>query len=114
MHVMHCTSVAALSVPSTRADFRNLRQVTSPDSYVMREQYCNLPVIGLQERECEEQFHSMLQAGGLVSPAQLVDTYVTAEASNFELFNEVASINAQAAQLQQLIGQQQLLIGRLR
>jgi hypothetical protein len=56
----------------------------------------------------------MQQAGGMNSTAQLVGAYVTAEAANFELFNQVAGINTQAAQLQDLIVQQQLLIGRLR
>ncbi|DBB02415.1 TPA: Outer dynein arm protein 1 [Trebouxia sp. C0006] len=67
-----------------------------------------------QEQECEEQFERMQQAGGMSSTAQLVGAYVTAEAANFELFNQVAGINTQAAQLQDLIVQQQLLIGRLR
>jgi len=67
-----------------------------------------------QEQECEEQFERMQQAGGMNSTAQLVGAYVTAEAANFELFNQVAGINTQAAQLQDLIVQQQLLIGRLR
>ena len=65
-------------------------------------------------QECEEQFERMQQAGGMGSTAQLVGAYVTAEAANFELFNHVAGINTQAAQLQDLIVQQQLLIGRLR
>ena len=56
----------------------------------------------------------MQQASGMSSTAQLVGAYVTAEAANFELFNQVAGINTQAAQLQDLIVQQQLLIGRLR
>ncbi|KAA6426509.1 MAG: hypothetical protein FRX49_03619 [Trebouxia sp. A1-2] len=67
-----------------------------------------------QEQECEEQFARMQEAGGVSSTAQLVIAYVTAEAANFELFNQVAGINTQAAQLQDLIVQQQLLIGRLR
>ena len=56
----------------------------------------------------------MQQASGLASTSQLVDAYVTAEAANFDLFNQVANINAQIAQLQQLTVQQQVLIGRLR
>ena len=56
----------------------------------------------------------MRQAAGFSSTAQLVEAYVTAEAANFELFNEVAGINAQAVQLQDLIVQQQVTIGRLR
>ena len=43
-----------------------------------------------------------------------MDAYVTAEAANFELFNQVAGINAQAAELQDLIEQQQVTVGRLR
>lgn len=68
----------------------------------------------MQDSECEEQFERMQQAGGMSSAAELADAYVTAEAANFELFNQVASINIQAAQLQELIVQQQILIGRLR
>ncbi len=69
---------------------------------------------GMQESECEEQFGRMQQAAGMSSAAQLVDAYVMAEAANFELFNQVAGINAETAQLQELIVQQQVLIGRLR
>ena len=68
----------------------------------------------MQEKEGEEQFERMQEASGMSSTAQLVDAYVTAEAANFELFNQVAGINTQTAQLQELIGQQQLLIGHLR
>lgn len=68
----------------------------------------------MQEKEGEEQFERMQEASGMSSTAQLVDAYVTAEAANFELFNQVAGINTQTAQLQELIVQQQLLIGRLR
>lgn len=56
----------------------------------------------------------MQQAGGMSSKMQLVDAYITAEAANFELFNQVAGINAQAAELQDLIVQQQVTVGRLR
>lgn len=56
----------------------------------------------------------MQQAAGMSSRAQLVEAYVTAEAANFELFNQVAAINAQAAELQDVIVQQQVTIGRLR
>lgn len=56
----------------------------------------------------------MQQAAGTSSKAQLVEAYVTAEAANFELFNQVAGINAQAAELQDVIVQQQVTIGRLR
>ena len=68
----------------------------------------------MQEKEGEEQFERMQEASGMSSTAQLVDAYVTAEAANFELFNQVAGINTQTAQLQELIVQQQLLISRLR
>ena len=68
----------------------------------------------MQEAEAEEQFEHMQQAAGRSSKAQLVDAYVTAEAANFELFNQVAGIHAQAAELQDLIVQQQVNIGRLR
>lgn len=68
----------------------------------------------LQETEAEEQLERMQHAGGMSNTAQLVEDYVTAEAANFELFNQVAGINAQAAELQDLIIQQQVSIGRLR
>ena len=56
----------------------------------------------------------MRQAGGMATTSHLVDAYVAAEAANFDLFNQVASVNAQIAQLQQLTVQQQLLVERLR
>ena len=68
----------------------------------------------IQEAEAEEHFEQMQQASGMGSKLELVDAYVTAEAANFELFNQVAGINAQAAELQDLIVQQQVTVGRLR
>ena len=56
----------------------------------------------------------MQQAAGMSSVSELVEAYVAAEAANFELFNQVAGINAQAAELQDHIVQQQVMIGRLR
>ncbi|KAL3130935.1 Outer dynein arm protein 1 [Trebouxia sp. C0009 RCD-2024] len=67
-----------------------------------------------QEAEAEEHFERMQQASGMGNKLELVDAYVTAEAANFELFNQVAGINAQAAELQDLIVQQQATVGRLR
>lgn len=68
----------------------------------------------IQEAEAEEHFERMQQASGMGNKLELVDAYVTAEAANFELFNQVAGINAQAAELQDLIVQQQATVGRLR
>ena len=86
--------------------FKHLCNATNMSSilYIMHPKGC---LYLMQNRECEEQFERMQQAGGMGSAAELASAFVTAEAANFELFNQVAGINVQAAQLQELIVQQQ-------
>lgn len=68
----------------------------------------------VQEAEYSEQFHSMQEAAGVLTNLDLVEACVNAETINFELFKEVASMHAEAAQLQETLSQLERQAGKLR
>lgn len=76
--------------------------------------YASVTLGMLQETEYAEQFRSMLQAAGVATNLDLVEACVSAETVNFELFKEVASMHAEAAQLQETVSQLERQAGKFR
>ena len=67
-----------------------------------------------QEAEYTEQFQSMQQAAGVASNLDLVEACVNAETTNFELFQEVARLNQEAARQQEAVSLLERQTGKLR